>query len=108
MLVQLAPGSPASAEGARDLSCGVTDMADVADGCVADGCCTVVQMAAEQHPDLRLALGDWSVAKSKGTEHPDWRLAEDLPVGRRGGVGLPLFGQGHLPRRVRLFRKPSP
>ena len=53
-------------------------MADVADGCV-DGCCTVVQMAAEQYPDLRLALGDWSVAKSNlGIEHPDWRLAEDL------------------------------
>jgi hypothetical protein len=52
-------------------------MADVADGCV-DGCCTVVQMAAEQHPDLRLDLEDWSVAKLKGIEHPDWRLAEDL------------------------------
>jgi hypothetical protein len=43
-----------------------------------DGCCTVVQMAAEQHPDLRLDLEDWSVAKLKGIEHPDWRLAEDL------------------------------
>jgi hypothetical protein len=50
----------------------------VVDGCAADGCCTVVQVAAEQHPDLRLALGDWSVAKSQGTEHPDWRLAEGL------------------------------
>ena len=56
----------------------MADMADVADGCVADGCCTVVQMAAEQHPDLRLDLEDWSVAKLKGLEHPDWRLAEDL------------------------------
>ena len=56
----------------------MADMADVADGCVADGCCTVVQMAAEQHPDLRLDLEDWSVAKLKGIEHPDWRLAEDL------------------------------
>jgi hypothetical protein len=37
-------------------------------------------MAAEQHPDLRLDLEDWSVAKLKGIEHLDWRLAEDLPV----------------------------
>ena len=55
----------------------MVDMPDVADGCV-DGCCTVVQMAAEQHPDLRLDLEDWLVAKLKGLEHPDWRLAEDL------------------------------
>ena len=34
----------------------MADMADVTYGCVADGCCTVMQMTAEQHPCVCLRV----------------------------------------------------